>query len=178
MSGRTEHCHQARCGKCGKLCRHGGSLASHFNNCGPEALARRFWSKVIKREGCWGWTGDTRWDGYGRFRYLRKAVFAHRVSYELHHGPIPAGMGVMHSCDTPECVNPAHLSLGSHDDNMLDKRLKGRCQSKVTPAQVREMKEAFKTSYHGQNRDLGAKYGISSAQVSSIRTGKRWTHIN
>ncbi len=87
-----------------------------------------FWSKVEKREGnsCWGWKGHSRWDGYGRFRHLRKAIFAHRYSYEMHYGPIPAGMSVMHSCDNPICTNPKHLRVGTHLENMKDMRAKGR----------------------------------------------------
>jgi len=87
-----------------------------------------FWSKVVKREGdkCWDWAGHTRWDGYGRFRHQHKAVFAHRYSYELHHGQIPDGMSVMHTCDNPICTNPKHLRVGTHQENMDDMRAKGR----------------------------------------------------
>lgn len=88
----------------------------------------RFWEKVEKTEGCWNWTGAVYGGGYGNLNagpdggYVR----AHRFSYELHHGPIPHGQLVMHACDNRRCVNPAHLSLGTHRDNTRDAMAKGR----------------------------------------------------
>ena len=88
----------------------------------------RFWDKVDKtRSGCWLWTGCTNADGYGRLALGRKRTEkAHRVSWELHNGPIPDGAEVCHTCDNPGCVNPDHLFLGTHQDNMTDMRRKGR----------------------------------------------------
>ena len=91
----------------------------------------RFWKRVAKSDECWLWTGGLHSKGYGLF-YCRpdgttmRAVGAHRFSYELHHGPIPAGMLVCHSCDNPPCVNPAHLFLGSPKANIHDMMSKGR----------------------------------------------------
>lgn len=72
---------------------------------------------------CWIWTGPTNNHGYGRFGGSR---YAHRVSYQLAHGPIPPGMVVLHRCDNPPCVNPDHLSLGTQRDNVRDMVTKGR----------------------------------------------------
>ena len=97
--------------------------------------ADRFWPRVQKAEGdgCWLWIGPRKTKaGYGAFGIRResdgkwKSHFAHRVSYELHFGPIPPGMFVCHRCDNPQCVRPDHLFLGEHADNMRDMRVKKR----------------------------------------------------
>lgn len=80
--------------------------------------------------GCWLWAGCLNQDGYGRVGMKRagrvKMVAAHRLSYEAFHGPIDAGLWVLHKCDTPTCVNPNHLFLGDVKDNMADCSRKGR----------------------------------------------------
>lgn len=91
---------------------------------------KRFWAKVDKSGDCWLWTAFTL-KGYGKFSLSRvdgvqKNLRAHRMSWELHFGEIPEGLSVLHSCDTPGCVRPDHLFLGTHQDNMDDKVLKNR----------------------------------------------------
>jgi hypothetical protein len=115
------------CEFCGKAMQ-ASALGPHKRGCTPGSKEARFWEKVEKRgdDDCWGWKGHLRWDGYGRFRHMTKAVFAHRYSYELHHGQIPEGMSVMHVCDNPICTNPKHLRLGTHAENMADMKAKGR----------------------------------------------------
>lgn len=71
---------------------------------------------------CEEWQGPRSRAGYGRVG----RGYAHRVAYERLHGPIPAGMVVRHRCDNPPCVNPAHLELGTHADNMRDMAARGR----------------------------------------------------
>lgn len=92
----------------------------------PER-AKAFWSYVKKTDTCWLWTAGKS-HGYGRF-YIpgrRSLQAAHRVSFEEHFGPIPARLFVIHSCDVPACVNPAHLRAGTHADNMTDAKQRGR----------------------------------------------------
>ena len=80
----------------------------------------RFWAKVNKTESCWLWQGSTNSDGYGRFNPAGRLVGAHRWSWSQINGPIPDGMCILHSCDTPACVNPSHLRLGTQADNIID----------------------------------------------------------
>ena len=101
-----------------------------------EALATlptRFWSRVDKSGGetaCWIWRGATGRADYGVISVAgRGYVLVHRLSYELTSGPIPKGLCICHHCDTPLCVNPAHLFLGTHADNMHDRDRKGRTAS-------------------------------------------------
>src|SRR4030043_140451 len=86
----------------------------------------RFWEKVNKTNSCWLWTASGTAQGYGRFRIGHKKQLAHRISWEIHNGPIPIGMLVCHKCDNPPCVNPHHLFLGSISDNTKDMYLKKR----------------------------------------------------
>jgi len=91
-----------------------------------DLVLKRFWAKVDKKEdGCWEWTAHLV-GGYGKFRVDGKLVQAHRLSYEIAKGPIPAGYDVRHSCHNRPCVNPDHLSVGTRADNMRDKMEAGR----------------------------------------------------
>lgn len=91
-------------------------------------LRERFWSKVDRSGDCWMWTASRNASGYGRFGGSNSggSYLAHRMCWELHNGPIPDGLCVLHRCDNPACVNPAHLWLGTRDDNNKDKTAKGR----------------------------------------------------
>lgn len=88
----------------------------------------RFWSKVVRGPKCWKWVANKNNAGYGMLRRggLANKTPAHRISWEIHNGPIPEGMFVLHKCDNPECTNPEHLFLGTPADNMKDKESKGR----------------------------------------------------
>src|SRR3990167_11268090 len=85
-----------------------------------------FWSRVRVSPDCWIWTGTIYSTGYGIVWNRGHREGAHRVAYALSIGAIPDGMFVCHHCDTPACVRPDHLFLGTHDDNMRDAFLKGR----------------------------------------------------
>jgi hypothetical protein len=88
--------------------------------------AERFWAKVEKTDSCWPWRAGVNKE-YGEFNFGNNWMRqAHRVAWELTHGPIPDGLCVLHKCDVPLCVNPDHLFLGTKLDNVRDMIAKGR----------------------------------------------------
>jgi hypothetical protein len=93
-------------------------------------LEERFWRYVTRGDpdACWPWTGTHIKQGYGQISagQGKRMILAHRLSYEMHVGPVAAGLSVLHRCDNPPCVNPAHLFLGTKRDNTLDALAKGR----------------------------------------------------
>jgi hypothetical protein len=165
--------------------------------------AERFWSKVDKSGACWLWTTGRTGDGYGAF-YVRRdgrdyLVRAHRFSYELAHGPIPEGAVVRHSCDTPLCVNPAHLLIGTVADNNADMHERSRINpprgdahwsrhnttsvprgerqphARMTEDKVRDMRQRFADG--AALRDLVAEFGMSLTAVWQIVHRQRWRHV-
>lgn len=98
-------------------------------------LWERFWAKVRKTDTCWLWTGATS-AGYGQFKHsgVNATVSVHRLAYESLVALIPPGLHVCHRCDVPTCVNPAHLFIGTHRDNMRDSSSKGRARGRFSGA--------------------------------------------
>ena len=122
--------------------------------------------------GCWLWTASLFRNGYGQINPEGTGVSqrrAHRLSWELHKGPIPHGAQVLHKCDVRSCVNPDHLFLGTGADNMADMIAKGRAKhpARLSADQVRHIRSA-----EVPQKDLSAQYGISQSYVSQIRSGK------
>jgi hypothetical protein len=159
----------------------------------PVAAGQRFWSKVDKRgpDECWEWKAKCNPNGYGQFR-VKEHTTAHRVSWELTNGPIPEGLYVCHRCDNPPCVNPAHLFLGTAQDNARDMVKKGRDRASVCPESIvrgekvgsakltNEQVIRIRSDYAGGGiscRELAAKYGVNRGTIRAVLTRKQWAHL-
>ena len=128
--------------------------------------------------GCWSWNKATCY-GYGKLAYGRRQYRAHRVSWEVHKGQIPDGMSVLHRCDNPSCCNPAHLFLGTHDDNMADKVTKNR-QAKGSGHGRAKLSESDVISIRNSplmGVALAEKYGVSNSTISFIVNDQTWKHV-
>lgn len=147
-------------------------------------LAERFWKYVAKSDGCWEWIGHRQGAGYGRIGLGDKVKLgAHRVSWELHNGPIPDGLWVLHRCDNPPCVRPDHLFLGTNADNVADMIAKGRVRhagecngrARLTADKVREIRVRLA---RGERKvDIAPDYGVRPSAISSVATGRTWGHV-
>jgi hypothetical protein len=150
----------------------------------------RFWSyvKICGDDDCWLWQGTILGKppsgGYGRLKVGKLSLKAHRISYELVFGAIPDGLGVLHSCDNPPCVNPAHLFAGTNHQNVLDSVAKGRHfvgdprpadrngTSKLSWLDIDDIRIRAKA---GENQRLiAASHRISQSSVSRIVNQVVW----
>lgn len=152
----------------------------------------RFWRNVDRAGDaeCWNWKGTSASGAYGTIGLGGRgagSTLAHRFSYELHKGPIPDDMLVMHTCDNRACVNPAHLKLGTYSDNTLDAVTKGRWpqsrhgkyvrgadhgNSKLTEEIVRAIRVSLLP-----DTQLARVLGIDRTTVADVRTGRTWSHV-
>ena len=142
-------------------------------------LQRSFETKYIPEpnSGCWLWIGATNARGRGSVGLpgTRKTVTAHRLSYLLFRGPVPEGLHVCHICDMPLCVNPEHLVLGTHQDNMDQCKARGRKakgfrlpRTKLTLEQI-----AVIIADTRPQQMIADEYGIHNSYVSQLKSGKR-----
>lgn len=157
---KSQYC-ASRCFRC--------SMSSPRKQLAP--LRERFFANVEKTASCWVWRGYTQ--RYGRI-YIGGGVtkwrHAHRVAWELEHGPIPAGLSVLHKCDNPPCVRPAHLFLGTQADNLRDMFNKGRANHlppKLSAKQAQYVRDALAAGRTGLA--LAAELGVSKAVISRIK---------
>lgn len=134
-------------------------------------LEQRIWTKIDRRgpDDCWEWTGARDENGYGRIRHEGEKARAHRLVYEITHGPLPEDLFIRHRCDNPPCVNPAHLEPGTHQDNMDDTVRRLRRPRKWTDDQL----EAIRTDPRPAPV-IAAAYGMSLPYVYVVR--KHYRH--
>ena|SRR3990167_364687 len=144
-----------------------------------KTTEQRFWEKVKKTSGCWEWLGLKVGRGYGQISCSGKMIITSRYSYMLHKGEVPKGLEVCHSCDNPSCVNPEHLWLGTHKDNMKDAREKGRYikenngRAKHKLKDIPQIKAMYATGKYSQ-RKLGEMWGVSHTNIYAIVNNKLW----
>lgn len=178
-------------GLCGKHYirwrKHGDPLGGNRNHAEPSV---RFWRRVERSapDVCWQWVGAKAKNGYGSFQpggNGSPGMGAHRYCYELHHGPISGGRSavVMHSCDNRLCVNPAHLSLGTHKQNTADMIAKGR-HARLAPVGTdspRAVLDEDAVRYIRKSDDshaaLARRFGCGATTIRSVRDGRTWTHV-
>lgn len=147
-----------------------------------KSVEERFEDKIFySPDGCWYWTAASSM-GYGQFMLNGKSVKAHRLSYEIHKGPVSTELDVLHTCDNSRCVNPDHLYLGNDFDNMRDMIKRGRRNhaigsrigiSKLTELQVIEIR----SQKNPKSTELAKKYGVSRFTIRFIIKRKTWKHI-
>lgn len=144
-----------------------------------EKLER--YSKVDPETGCVEWTRYRNQDGYGQVNIGHRMMGAHRVSWEIKHGPIPEDLQVLHKCDNPSCINPEHLFLGTQTENIADMNAKGRQvpsrgarngRAKLTDDQVREIRSDPRFQ-----KEIAVDYGVNQTLVSMIKRRVAWSHI-
>ena len=159
-----------------------GAIGNHTKHAKDCTQLMRFWGKVQRSGDCWLWLGYKQPDGYGQVNVDGKTLNSHKHVYELFNGKVPSGMEILHSCDVRHCVNPAHMSIGTHTDNMRDAMRKGRNtkgeltkRNKITETQAREI-----LSLKGNARaaELARKHGVKPGAITAIWRGDLWRHIH
>lgn len=135
---------------------------------------QRFLNKIAITDGCWLWTAGTV-DGYGVIWDGKKMARANRVSYQFFNGNLDDKKMVLHKCNNRLCVNPAHLVLGTHEDNMRDLARSGVKKgqtSKLTPDQVKKIKTSRDAGV-----ELAKRYGVAPQTICNIKKGRNWSWL-
>jgi len=162
------------------------SWAKYINQAGRYESVTRFLRIIrpVQKAGeCWMWPGSIHQSGYGQFflSFSTKRVRVHRFAYEIFVGPIPDGLYCLHRCDNKACVNPDHLYLGTHQDNMNDRNQRGRTahserhgRAKLTASKVLAIRKA--ATQGKTRRQLADKYHVSPECIRDIANHRRWKY--
>ena len=151
-------------------------------------LVQRFWDRVIPEpnSGCWLWTAALDTDGYGAIHRGKSGhtVKAHHVAWELYRGLRPWGVWVLHTCDTPSCVNPDHLYLGTPAQNSADRSRRGRAKGgrgsrhRLAKLHEKDIPEIRRLLREGVlQTEIGRRYNVTNGTISRISTGLIWRHV-
>ncbi len=182
----TVPAYKIRLGKgryCGKPC---------YDIAQSRTAADKFWPNVTKTDDCWLYLNRSS-SGYGQMKHQGRNIGAHRVSWEIHHGPIPNGSWVLHRCDNPPCVRPEHLFLGTPGDNSRDRNDKGRAnhqgypahryvprgeeveQSRLAESEIPRIRERFAS---GESmRSIARSHGVTHEAIRKVIRRETWTHV-
>lgn len=153
-------------------------IVGHNNAVRPKATIEQAFTKYFVRGEagqCWEWQGNRANTGYGRVSIEGKRMLAHRASYLIHYGYLPDDLEVCHSCDNRPCVNPEHLFLGTHRDNMADASAKGKSAVKLTQAMADEIRRLCAQG-HRRQAAVARQFGVSPTTVTEIVLGRTWRH--
>ncbi len=154
-----------------------------------RSVYERFWEKVAidKPDECWEWTAGKDIAGYGTFSINGKNQHASRAAWILIYGPIPNGLGILHSCNNPSCVNPSHLRPGTDQDNVDDCIRAGRNsppptiygeknnRAKLTDDQVRQVRILFAQG-NDTRKQLAKQFNVSVSNIENIVAYRTRTH--
>ena len=159
-----------------------------------KGTMRRFWAKIDSSGDCWLWTGGQRGNGYGCFKVNGKVLSAHRASWAIEHGEVPTDKLVLHKCNNRSCVNPKHLYIGTHKDNVADAIREGthyqlkatdirqgknkgvkNGSSKLDNIKVRDIRRLRKEGLGC--RELGRLYTVDHSIISEVVNHKIWKHV-
>lgn len=167
-------------------------MSKHTTQFTPSIL-ERFWAKVDRfgpihpflGTECWLWRGSLTTAGYGQMSTDGILCQAHRLSWEIHLGPIPDGWQCLHKCDRPPCIRPDHLFLGSHQDNMADRDAKNRQarfpgtsnpSARLDETQVRQIREMAEQRI--AHFDIAQEFQVSVSLIEKIVARKVWAQVS
>ena len=147
-------------------------------------LEERFWKNVnvLSQYECWEWAGCKFKGGYGALGYNKKTEKAHRISYKIHKGDIQENLVVRHTCDNPSCVNPNHLIVGTHAENMKDRDERNRShkgskhyKAKLNETSVLKIIDLYKNGH--TKTELARIFNVTTASIIFIINKKTWKHV-